>query len=92
MKTIIAALTISSLFSMSAIAAENNNQVITNQKIILNNLDKILNNQTKLDQIIDNQKTILGNQEKIQDNQKKLDTILQNQEIIIKKLGSKPSN
>jgi len=84
MKTILAALTIISVFSMSAIAAENNSEVINNQKTILSNQGKILDNQKKLDKILDNQKKL----DQILDNQK---TILGNQENIIKKVESNRS-
>lgn len=81
MRTVFLALTIISVFSMSAIAAESGSQletnsktIIANQEKILNNLDKILNNQKKLDQVLENGKKL----DIVLENQKKLDQILQN--------------
>jgi hypothetical protein len=57
-------------------------EVLANQRMILENQKTILANQQKLDQVLANQKTIEDNQAAIQRNQQKLDRLLANQETI----------
>ena len=54
-------------------------EVIANQKMILENQRTILANKAKLEQLLENQVTIQGNQQKILANQGKLDQVLENQ-------------
>ena len=80
MRTVFLTLAVISVFSMSAIAAENSDgieanlkTIISNQEKILGNQEKIVGNQKKLDQVLENQKKL----DQVLENQKKLDQIIQ---------------
>jgi|SRR5215813_2297763 len=58
-------------------------EVLSNQRTIIANQEKIQSNQLKLDRMLANQERIIANQESILSNQEKLDSVVENQKRIL---------